>query len=184
MHFQLFALFSQQFKRSCSRVARQSSAKASTAVRIRSGPHQWITFVVHFLFMKYSNYLGAFASLALIICCFLPWVHIRSLDLTLNGFHGKISEQLDFGKQAYTHIFFASIMFIFFLLQKIWAKRVNILIGAFQFSWAIKNYIVFSMCREGECPEKMIGIFLLIFCSLLMMIMAVLPKIKLNRQIV
>ena len=178
MHFHQFALFSQQFKRSCSRVARQSSAKASTAVRIRSGPHQWITFVVHFLFMKYSNYLGAISSLALIICCFLPWVHINSLDLTLNGFQGKISEQLDFGKQAYTHIFFASLMFVFFLLQKIWAKRINILIGAFQFSWAIKNYIVFSMCREGECPEKMIGIYLLISLSFLMLMFTLMPKLK------
>lgn len=128
--------------------------------------------------MKYSNYIGAISSLALIICCFLPWVYISSLQLTLNGFHGQISDQLNFGKQAYTHIFFATLMFVFFLVQKGWAKRINILFGAFQFSWAIKNYIVFSMCREGECPEKMVGIYLLIIFSFLMLLFTLMPKLN------
>jgi hypothetical protein len=39
-NYQKYLIFAAIQKRSCGRVARQSSAKARTAVRIRSGPQQ------------------------------------------------------------------------------------------------------------------------------------------------
>lgn len=128
--------------------------------------------------MKYSNYLGVVAALGMIVSCFLPWVHIASLDITLNGVNGHVTERLDFGRQVYPQTFFALLMSVFFIVPRIWAKRTNLLVGAIQISWTIKNYIVFTMCREGECPEKKIGISLLLVFSAVAFLSALLPKLK------
>ena len=131
-----------------------------------------------FIYMKYSNYIGIFCSAAIVATCFLPWVHISSLNVTLSGVNGKVSDNLSFGTQLIAHTVFAVTMGILFLVPKVGAKRANILIGAIQLSWAIKNFTVFTMCREGECPEKLAGMYILVFFSVTLLIMSLFPAIK------
>ena len=175
-------LFSQQ-NWSCGRVARQSSAKASTAVRIRSGPPlQRITqTVILFLIMKYSQTIGIIAAFALIGSCFLPWVEVISLHQTFNGLNGEVNPNLTFGHQWIPHSFFAITSVICFLIPTIGAKRTNIFIGCINLGWAFKNYILFSMCRQGECPEVKTGLILVIVFSLIIQVMTFLPDIKVKQ---
>ncbi len=127
--------------------------------------------------MKYSQHIGIVASLAIIGVCFLPWVFIPSLNLTLNGVNGKVNDALTFGTQWKSHSFFAVLMIICFAKPKVWAKRTNMFMGVFNIGWAIKNYILFSMCRP-DCPEVKIGLYLLVFFAITMLVMSLLPKLK------
>jgi len=133
-----------------------------------------------FLFMKYTQHIGVLASLLVIGICFLPWVEVPSLHLVLNGLNAKINENLSFGNQWKGHAFFAIIMIFLFLIQKIWAKRSNIFFGVLHLGWAIKNYLIFSMCRQGECPEIKPALYLLVLLSIIMLIMTFLPPIEIK----
>lgn len=133
--------------------------------------------------MKYSNYIGVFASLAIIAVCFAPWVFIPSLNLTLNGIHGRVNEELDFGKQVISHSFFAILMIVLFITPRIWAKRTNVFLGAMQMGWSIKNFLILTGCRLGECPEKRWGIFTLLILSVVILLMALFPKVDLKEDV-
>jgi hypothetical protein len=73
-------------------------------------------------------------------------------------------------------------LIVFHFLPKLWAKRVNLLIVALNIAWAIRNYFIISMCREGECPEKQIGLWLVLLASVLMLIAALFPDVQLKEE--
>jgi hypothetical protein len=132
--------------------------------------------------MKYSNYIGVAAAIALIIACFLPWVFIPSLKITLSGIDSKVSEQVNFGRQIIAHSFFCLLMIAFYLLPYVSVKRANVLIGAIHFAWAIKNFYVFTTCRTGECPEKRFGIYAIVVLAFVMLVITFLPKLEVQNE--
>ncbi len=132
--------------------------------------------------MKYSQQIGIIAALALIGICFLPWIYVESLNLTLNGLNGKINNSLTFGRQIIPHTFFCCLLIILFLVPKIWAKRTNLFIGFLNLSWAIKNYIIFTMCRP-ECPQVKAGLYLLVFLAIIIQLCVFMPKIKIKQGV-
>jgi len=129
--------------------------------------------------MKYSQQIGIIAALLVIGSCYLPWIEISNLHLTLNGLNGYVNNNITFGKQVVPHSFFCMLCIPLFLIQKVWAKRFNIFICFLNVSWAIKNFILFRLCRP-ECPETKSGLYLLVIASVIMMIMSLLPKIKVS----
>lgn len=131
--------------------------------------------------MKYSQTIGVIAALALIGICFLPWIYVPSLNLVLDGFNGRISDKLTFGKQWKPHTFFCLIMIVFFLLPKIWAKRSNLFVGFLSLGWAIKNFIIFSYCRP-ECPELKPGLYLLLILAIILQLCAFFPKLNIKKE--
>jgi hypothetical protein len=133
--------------------------------------------------MKYSNVIGIVAALLLIVLCYAPWVHIPSLNMTLNGVRGRVNADLNFGRQIISYTFFAAFLIWLFLTPRLWAKRVNVFVGALQLGWTIKNFLIFTGCRLGECPEKKYGIYLVLLLSILVFIMTLLPKLDLKEQV-
>lgn len=131
--------------------------------------------------MKYSQYIGIAAGIALVIVCTMPWVYIPSLQVFLTGINGKASVELNFGSQIKSHGFLSTIMIICFFVHKIWAKRVNVFLGAVNLAWAFKNFLIFSMCRGGECPEKQVALYLLVFFAAVMFVMSLLPKLDVRK---
>lgn len=112
---------------------------------------------------------------------FLPWVHIPTLDLTLDGFHGTINEKLSFGKQGLVHGFFLFCMIILFATRRVWAKRVNMFVGMLNLAWAIKNFLLFSTCRP-ECPERQPALYLLIVFAIVIFLMTLLPRLPVKQK--
>ena len=129
--------------------------------------------------MKYSNYIGAALVIVLIIACNMDWVQIDGGRLTVSGLHTTGS---NFGKPGLMNIVTGSIAGILFLTPFIWAKRTNLFFCAFNLAWAIRNYILITMCREGDCPEKQTGIYLLMISSALMLLISFIPEIKINKE--
>jgi hypothetical protein len=130
-----------------------------------------------YLIMKYSNYVGVLAAIILIGCCFLPWVYIDSIKTTITGLQ---TEPTRYGKPGILHIAFSLLAIVFFLIPALWAKRTNLFIGAFNFAWGIRNFLIISHCEFGECPQKRFGIYAILLLSVIIAIMTTIPKMKLK----
>jgi hypothetical protein len=125
--------------------------------------------------MKYSQTIGIFAALVVILCSFLPWSIVVSQQLTITGFETKGTR---FGKPGLFLNFFTIISILLFLIPAIWAKRTNIFIGAIVFTWSLRNYILVSTCLMGECPVKQPALYTLVIASGVVMLMTLLPKLN------
>ena len=125
--------------------------------------------------MRYIKWVGLLAVVLLIGSCFLPWVIITSKNIIVSGVD---STGTNFGRPGYTHFVLSFFFILFHFMPKLWAKRWNLVIAALNIAWAVRNYFIISMCREGECPEKQIGLWLAILGSVLMLLAALFPDIK------
>ncbi len=128
--------------------------------------------------MKYSQPAGVFLCLLLIANCFLPWSYVADIHLLITGVDGGA----DLGKPGLFNIILCIIMILFFLIPRLWAKRTNVIIGALNIAWSIRNYIFAGACSGGICPEKRAGIYLLLLLSFAIEIATFLPPIKVERK--
>lgn len=127
--------------------------------------------------MKYSQTIGVIAALALIVACFLPWSYIPGQHLTITGLR---TSGTSFGRPGILAITTACISALLFIIPKIWAKRANVMVAAVSVSWAVRNYLLFTACMMGECPEIRIGLRLLLLFAIGVLLMSFLPKIEVN----
>jgi hypothetical protein len=121
----------------------------------------------------YSKWIAVFASVLLVVACFLPWAYYPDIDKVFTGF---FSENNLYGKPGKWLTVMAVISLLCQFLPNIFYKRANLLLMALNVAYAIKSYIVFASCYHGYCPEKKIGIYLMLIASILLMIAAVFPS--------
>jgi hypothetical protein len=129
--------------------------------------------------MRYMKWIGLLAVILLVGSCFMPWVLIPSKNIIVSGVD---STGTNFGKPGYAHFVLSFFFVIFHLVPKLWAKRINLLVVALNIAWAVRNYFIISMCREGECPQKQIGLWLVMLASALMLIAALFPDVQLKEE--
>ena len=129
--------------------------------------------------MRYMKWIGLLAVVLLVVSCFLPWVIITSQNIVVSGVDATGT---NFGKPGYAHFVLGFFFIVFHFIPKLWAKRINLLIVALNIAWGIRNYLIISMCRSGECPEKQIGLWLVVAASVLMLIAALFPDIHLKDE--
>ena len=129
--------------------------------------------------MRYMKWIGLLAVVLLVVSCLLPWVIITSQNIVVSGVNATGT---NFGKPGYAHFVFGFFFIVFHFIPTLWAKRINLLVVALNIAWAIRNYLIISMCRSGECPEKQIGLWLVLAASTLMLIAALFPDIHLKDE--
>lgn len=127
--------------------------------------------------MKYSNFIGVGAAVCLIAVCFAPWVYIEPLRLTLTGFQ---TNGTFYGMPGLMNVIVSIIAIVCFLLPHLGAKRTNLFICAFNLAWSVRNYLIVTQCQLGECPEKRFGIYALVSLAIVMMLMSLFPKVKVD----
>jgi hypothetical protein len=132
-----------------------------------------------FTLMKYANQIGAIAAIAVIASCFLPWIIIPDLQIQVSGF---ASEGTRFGKPGLINAIMSGIAFFLFLIPAVWAKRANLFFTGFNLAWAIRNYILLTICHGGDCPVKTTGLYLYLGATLLQLLMAVSPNLPLEKD--
>jgi hypothetical protein len=120
--------------------------------------------------------MGLLAALLLIISCFLPWVIVESPSLTISGVDATGTT---YGKPGYLNLILTVFFLVLTFTPKVWAKRLNLFIVAINIAWAIRNYLILNKCYAGECPLNQPGIFLMLAASLMMLVSALFPDIKL-----
>jgi hypothetical protein len=123
--------------------------------------------------MKYSNHIGVVVALALIAVCFIPWVYIQTPRIVITGIN---AEQTNFGRPGLVNLILSLIAIVLFIIPRIWAVRANIFVVAFNLSWASRNYLIITQCELGECPEKRLGIYLLMVLSGILFLMTLVPR--------
>ena len=69
---------------------------------------------------------------------------------------------------------------VFFLVPQLWAKRINPFIASISFAWALRNLLLLSTCRNGECPERFVWLYIYFIAALVVLIMTLLPQIKIK----
>ena len=95
---------------------------------------------------------------------------------------GVNAEGTGFGRPGLMNIFLGAVCLILFSVPKIWAKLINVFDGAINLAWSVRNYLLVTTCYLGDCPEKKPGIYLLLFASVTILVMTLLPKIPLPRD--
>lgn len=132
---------------------------------------------------KILHWIGLAACIVLIVSCFMPWAyyadaHIASeVERTFTGFY---SYQNNYGKPGKMLVTIGIIVLTLMLLPKIWAKRTNLFVCALGVGYAVKTYILFVSCYNAYCPEKKIGIFLMLIATIVMLIASALPHLALK----
>lgn len=129
--------------------------------------------------MKYSQTIGFLAALLMIGLCFFPWSFIASQQLTITGMH---AEGTNFGKPGLFNCILCVTMALLFLVPRVWAKRTNVFIAAFNLAWSFRNYLLVSSCMMGECPEKKPALFALLGLALVAQLMTLFPKMELPKK--
>ena len=129
--------------------------------------------------MKYSQWIGVAAALLLIGACFMPWAYFSDLDKEFTGF---FSQGNIYGKPGKVIVFFCGIEIILFLIPKIWAKRANILVAAMEIAFSVKAFLLYSACYHGICPERRVGLWLVLAMSIVVIIMALLPDLPVKED--
>ena len=129
--------------------------------------------------MKWIKWISILAAIVLIVSCFFPWIIIKSKNITVTG--------MDVAGLAYGHYgyFLIPLAIIFILLQlinKIWAKRLNVAISAIIVTIAFACLWIFR-CEYGECPEKQTALYIMFACSMVVLLGSLLPDIKLKPEL-
>lgn len=125
--------------------------------------------------MKFYKYWVILACLGLIAGSFLPIAYYPDLNKVFTGF---FSENNLYGKPGKLFIFIAVASVILAFVNKAWAKGVNLLFAAVNVAFYIKTYVLFTSCANGLCPEKRYGLYVLMGATVLLLVTALLPDLK------
>lgn len=123
--------------------------------------------------MKYSQWIGILAAIALGVAAFQRWTFYPDLKDYFTGFY---SESNLYGKPGKLMLILAGIAIIMFAVNRVWAKRVNWLVCGILAAYALKTYILFTTCYRGICPVKQPAIFVMLLAPVVMLVMAFLPR--------
>ena len=126
--------------------------------------------------MRYMKWIGLAAAALLIVSCFTPWVVIESRHITVSGVDGTGT---NFGKPGYFHFILVAVFLVCTFAPRVWAKRLNLLVTALNLGWAGKNFFILAICSGGECPIRQTGLWLALLSSVLMLVSALFPDMRL-----
>lgn len=129
--------------------------------------------------------IGLVACILLIISCFLPWMYYADPHIATEAqktFTGFYTYQNQYGKPGKLLVLIGVIVLVLMLLPKIWAKRANLFITALGVGYSIKTYVLFTSCYNAYCPEKKIGLFIMMASMLVLLVAAVFPDLKLEKE--
>ena len=129
--------------------------------------------------------IGLVACILLIISCFLPWMYYADPHIATEAqktFTGFYTYQNQYGKPGKLLVLIGVIVLVLMLLPKIWAKRANLFITALGVGYSIKTYVLFTSCYNAYCPEKKIGLFIMMASMLVLLVAAVFPDLTLEKE--
>jgi hypothetical protein len=129
--------------------------------------------------MKYSAHIGILCCGILILSAYYPWIYIESLQVYIKGVGADVKTV--FGKPALMNFYLTPILIILFIIPKLWAKKINPFAGAINFAWALRNLLLLSTCRNGECPQHQAALYVYFLSAVVILVMTVLPY-KANQQ--
>jgi hypothetical protein len=129
--------------------------------------------------MRYSSPIGVLAAIAVLVASFMPWVEIQSAHIVLSGMN---AQGTNFGRPGQLHILLSAIALLMFCIPRIWAKRVNWFVCAFALAWGLRNFIIYARCEMDTCPIRKFGLYLILIGSIVMLLAAFFPNLKIPQE--
>ena len=129
--------------------------------------------------VRYSKWISLFAFVLLLVACFLPWTYHADVNQDFTGFY---SAKNMYGKPAKLLLVFAGITTLCAFVPVLWMKRTALLVGGLNVAYGIKNFLLFGSCYLGYCPEKKIGLFLMLLSTILVFLMSFFPDGKVKSK--
>ncbi len=126
---------------------------------------------------NYSRWISLGALVLLAISCTMPWAYYPDLGKDFTGF---FSEQNRYGKPAYLLLTLGGLSTLMAFLMPTWAKFTGLLAAGLNLAYAIKTIFSFGMCYLAICPEKKLGIWLMLGCAALLLMAAMFPRGRFN----
>ena len=130
-------------------------------------------------YKKALNFTAIISCMALIVACFIPWVHYNNIDVTFNGYNVKrFATGVYYGRAGIIITILAAMSLLFTLMQSIVAKRANMFLCALLVAYTLRTYVIFTgSLFDGEVT-KLVGIYLIVLLSFIMVICSVFPYLK------
>jgi uncharacterized membrane protein len=113
--------------------------------------------------MSKAKIFGLLSVAVVIVGVFLPWIIIENKHLVFTGVSTAGSR---FGEPGKLSIVVSVLTAILFLLPGKVAGRFNLFMAAFLGAWSFRNFLIFSRCEMGECPERGWGLYLCLIGAL------------------
>jgi len=129
--------------------------------------------------MRWMKWIGFTAAVVLLVSCFTTWASLPARNISISGVDATGTS---FGKPGYFHLVLGSLFIFLHFIPRIWAKRTNLAVTALNLAWAVRNFYLITTCRAGECPEKHTGIYLVMATSVILLIAALFPDMKLPAE--
>jgi hypothetical protein len=123
-----------------------------------------------------KSFLLAIAA-SLIISLFYPWVVIESKNIVVSGMQ---SAGTTYGKPGLLSLFFAGLVALFSLVPRIWAHRICIFSSAINCGWALRNFLILSVCQGGECPQRKAAFYIYLLSSILLLVGVLILEVKMK----
>jgi hypothetical protein len=130
-------------------------------------------------YKKFLQYIAILSCIALIVTCFIPWVHYNSIDTTFNGYNVKpFPTGVNYGRAGKIITILVSISFLLTLIPYVAAKRTNMFVSALLVAYTIRTYVLFTgSLFEGEVV-KLAGIYLIVALSFVILFCSIFPSLK------
>ena len=126
---------------------------------------------------KIAFYAGIAGCLLMVASCFMPWIHINSLDWTFNGLNVRpFPNGNNYGKGGRFLLLFSGMILIGMLIPQIWAKRLNLFLAAFLLAFSLRTYVIFTGSLFKNEVIVFPGMYLVLLASFLIMFSAVFSK--------
>ncbi|MFN2457389.1 MAG: hypothetical protein ABR502_04235 [Chitinophagaceae bacterium] len=129
--------------------------------------------------MSIMRVIGIACAILLIAACFYPWVTIESKAIVVSGVEATGTS---FGKPGYFHLLLSIIYIVLFVVNNLWSNRINIFLAAFNLAWAVRNFMLISMCHGGECPVKHTALYVVLVSSIAMLLAIFLNKTRIRNS--
>ena len=128
---------------------------------------------------KYSKWVTLVASLLLVASCFMAWAYFPDLN---KSFTGWFTERNVYGKPGKWLSFMAIFSIIAQFSPSIFLKRANLLMMALNVAYAFFTFVKYTRSYGIINPNPQPGIYLMLGCSILMLIAALFPSGELKKE--
>ena len=109
----------------------------------------------------------------------MPWTYHPDLHKNFTGF---FSEKNMYGTPGKFLVIFSVLCILFLFINKVWIKFTHLFLAGIILAYAIKSFQLYTSTYYGITPEKLPGIYLLLFFAVLNFAIAMLPKMKIDAK--
>ncbi len=109
----------------------------------------------------------------LVMACFLPWLRFETKGIVFRGVDEMkmmvgitVTKEINWGRPAYFHLFWAAIFLFFLFIKAEWTQWILLVAAAFNIAWTVRNFFLLPACGGGDCPVKEAGLYLLLFAAI------------------